>query len=118
MYRSNLSKEKQLKFADTVTQGQNMTNNMLTMGSILERTPNMTVSPGFWGPRFSHGEAIGPAGADAATGQAADLAYYKKLRETYSHDEAIDIMGLDKTRVKRVVKGTGADRNTTTSTTN
>lgn len=48
MYRANLSKEKQLKKTDITQQGQNMTNNMITLGSLLERTPNMGVSGAFW----------------------------------------------------------------------
>lgn len=55
MYKANLSKEKQLKFTDTMTQGQNMINNNLTMASILEGTPNMTVKGPFWNPSFKPG---------------------------------------------------------------
>ncbi len=79
MYKANLTKEKQLKFNDVVTQGQNMTNNMITLGSILEKTPNMTVAKNTWMPMFGRGSSLGPAGHDEKDNSAQMMKEYNDL---------------------------------------
>lgn len=52
-----------MKFADTQLQGQNMTNNMITLGSILEKSPNYNIKGAFW-----NGSVYVPSSGDLLKG--------------------------------------------------
>lgn len=84
LYKANLSKEKRLKNTDTLDQGHNLTNNMITIGTLLERSPNMTENGSFWNDiRFKPGvpgiNLLAGNGQGSGNTQSQDVAAIKQL---------------------------------------